>query len=405
MSITNIPLAEQLRPTNLDEMVGQQHLIGKCRPIRTMLEKGKVISMVLWGPPGTGKTTLARLVAKYVNAEFVPFSAVSGGGVPEIRKIIQKARENIGLYQKQTVLFVDEIHRFNKAQQDAFLPYVENGNITLIGATTENPGFEVIAPLVSRSQIYVLYALSELEIGEIVKRAIKFYPKHKWDKAAIEHIVKHANGDARTAINAVELANSLSKKINLKIAEDALQQKAIYYDKKGDWHYDTISAFIKCMRGGSADGALHYLARMIKAGEDPVFIARRMLIFASEDIGNAQPTALVVATSCMQAVHMIGWPEAGLIIAQTATFLATAKKSIASTNGLYAALNDIDEKNLDPIPLHLRNASNKVMKSLGYGRGHVRYPWLSEKQTGKKIIQEYLPKNLTAKKYYVPDWK
>lgn len=400
-----IPLAEQLRPTNLDEMVGQQHLIGKGRPIRTMLEKGKVISMVLWGPPGTGKTTLARLVAKYVNAEFVPFSAVSGGGVPEIRKIIQKARENIGLYQKQTVLFVDEIHRFNKAQQDAFLPYVENGNITLIGATTENPGFEVIAPLVSRSQIYVLYALSEQEVSEIVNRAIKFYPKHKWEKSAIEHIIKHANGDARTAINAVELASSLSKKINLKIAEDALQQKAIYYDKKGDWHYDTISAFIKCMRGGSTDGALHYLARMIKAGEDPVFIARRMLIFASEDIGNAQPTALVVATSCMQAVHMIGWPEAGLILAQTATYMATAKKSIASTNGLYAALNDIDENNLDPIPLHLRNASNKVMKSLGYGRGHVRYPWLSEKQTGKKIIQEYLPKNLAGKKYYVPDWK
>ena len=401
----DIPLAEQLRPQSLDEFVGQEHLVGKGKPIRRMIENKKVISMVFWGPPGTGKTTLARIIAKYIEANFVPFSAVAGGGVAEVRKIIAEAKKNYGLFQKTTVLFVDEIHRFNKAQQDAFLPYVEDGTITLIGATTENPGFEVIAPLVSRSQIYVLYSLTEEEIQIIVKRAIKFYPKHIFEKPAVEHIINNANGDGRTAINAVELSASLSKKISLKIAEEAVQRKAIFYDKKGDWHYDTISAFIKSMRGSNPDATLHYLARMIKAGEDPIFIARRMVVFASEDIGNAQPTALVLATTAMQACHMIGWPEAGLILAQTATYLATAKKSIASTVGIQQAMSDIDEMNLDPIPLHLRNASNKVMRSLGYGQGHVRYPWLVEKQTGKKIIQEYLPKNLKGKKYYIQDWK
>ena len=401
----DIPLAERMRPQSLDDFVGQEHLVGKGKPIRRMIENKRVISMVFWGPPGTGKTTLARIIAKYIEANFIPFSAVAGGGVAEVRKIIAEAKKNYGLFQKTTVLFVDEIHRFNKAQQDAFLPYVEDGTITLIGATTENPGFEVIAPLVSRSQIYVLYSLTEKEIEIIVKRAIKFYPKHSFEKLAIEHIIKNANGDGRTAINAIELATSLSKKVTLKVSEEAVQRKAIFYDKKGDWHYDTISAFIKSLRGSQPDAALHYLARMIKAGEDPIFIARRLVIFASEDVGNAQPTALVVATSAMQACHMIGWPEAGLILAQITTFLATAKKSIASTNGLYQALSDIDEQNLDPIPLHLRNASNKVMKSLGYGQGHVRYPWLVEKQTGKKINQEYMPKNLRGKKYYIIDWK
>ncbi len=398
----DIPLAERMRPKTLDEFVGQEHLVGKGRFIRRMLESGQITSMILWGPPGCGKTTLARLIAHYVDADFVPFSAVTSG-INDVRKVIAKVKEDRTLFSKKTVLFIDEIHRFSKAQQDAFLPHVEDGTIILIGATTENPGFEVIAPLVSRSQIYVLYALNEQEIETIVNRAIKFYPKHKWDKEAIQHIIKHANGDGRTAINAVELAATLNKKVTLKVAEEAVQQKAIYYDKKGDWHYDTISAFIKSMRGSQPDATLHYLARMIKAGEDPLFIARRMVIFASEDIGNALPTALVVATACMQAVHMIGWPEAGLILAQTATYLATAKKSIASSMGIWQALNDIDEKNLDPIPLHLRNASNKVMKSLGYGRGHIRYPWLVEKETGKKVIQEYMPKNLKGKKYYIPE--
>src|SRR3989338_7890679 len=406
-----IPLAEQFRPKTLEEFVGQEHLVGKNGPIRKMLENGKVSSMILWGPPGCGKTTLAKLIAKYVNADFIGFSAVTSG-VAEVRKIIATAKDRKKMYKQDTILFIDEIHRFNKAQQVAFLPHVEDGTMVLIGATTENPGFEVNAPLISRSQVYVLYALNDQEIEKIVKLAIKHYPKHKWEKDALKHFIKNSNGDGRTAINAIELAASIDKNITLKVAEEAIQRKAIYYDKKGDWHYDTISAFIKSMRGGQPDATLHYLARMIKAGEDPLFIARRMLIFASEDIGNAQPTALVVATSAMQAVHMIGWPEAGLILAQAATYLATAKKSIASTTGIQQALSDIDENNLDPIPLHLRNAANKVMKGLGYGQGHVRYPWLVEKQNrekslpaGRQVNQEYMPKNLKGRKYYVTDWK
>jgi putative ATPase len=401
--MNQVPLAEQLRPQTLDEVVGQSHLVGKGKPLRTLLESGKITSMILWGPPGCGKTTFARLVAKYVDADFVAFSAVTGG-VAEIREIIKKAKDDQTLFHKQTVLFVDEIHRFNKSQQDAFLPHVEDGSIILIGTTTENPGFEVNAPLISRAQVYKLEALTDEEIHQIVLRATQEYKGRKWTADAVAHIVKSSNGDARTAINTVELASSFGRTITLKHAEEAVQRKAIYYDKKGDWHYDTISAFIKSMRGNQPDAALHYLARMMKAGEDPVFIARRMLIFASEDVGNAQPTALVLATACMQAVHMIGMPESGLILAQTATYLATCKKSIASTVGLAEAMRDIDEKNLGPIPLHLRNAANKVMKQFGYGKGHTRYPWLKEKETGMKVEQEYLPNNLKGRKYYRKDW-
>lgn len=399
----NTPLSEKLRPKNITDFIGQEHLLGIGKPIRKMLETGRIVSMILWGPPGVGKTSLAQLIAKYINGKFVFFSAVTSG-VEEVRKTIKTAgvdREKDIL----TILFIDEIHRFNKAQQDAFLPFVEDGTIVLIGATTENPGFRVNAPLVSRSQLYVLYPLADIEMEKIVKKATNFYPKHKWNIEAISHIIKSANGDARAAINAVELSASMAKNVDLKIAEEAVQKKAIYYDKQGDFHYDTISAFIKSMRGSNPDAALHYLARMIKSGEDPLFIARRMIIFASEDIGNAQPTALVLATACMQAASMVGMPEASLILAQTATYLASAKKSIASTVGIQEALEDIDTKKLEAIPLHLRNAPNRVMKNLGYGRGHVRYPWLAEKQTGKKIEQEYMPNNLKGKKYYKPDWK
>lgn len=400
----DIPLAEQLRPKKLEEYIGQEHLVGKGRPVSRMIETGNITSMILWGPPGTGKTTLAHVIANSISANFVFFSAVTSG-VEDVRKVIKQAKEHKEKTNSRTILFVDEIHRFNKSQQDAFLPHVENGTIILIGATTENPGFRVNAPLISRTQVYVLYSLSDDDLKKIVARTIKEYPKNKWKPEAIEHFVKSANGDARTLINAIELAASISKTVDLQTAEQAVQQKAIYYDKKGDWHYDTISAFIKSMRGNEPDAALHYLARMIKSGEDPIFIARRMVIFAAEDIGNAQPTALVLATSCMQAVHMIGMPEATLLLAQTAAYLASAKKSIASTTGIFEALNDIDAEHLDPIPLHLRNASNKVMKGLGYGKGHTRYPWLVEKETGKRVSQEYLPKNLRGKKYYRPEWK
>lgn len=396
-----MPLAEKIRPKTLDDFVGQAHLVGKNKPIRKMVETGSIKSMIFWGPPGTGKTTLARIIGSEVDANFVAYSAI-GGSIKQIREIVKEA-QGILNSDKQTILFVDEIHRFNKAQQDAFLPHVENGTITLIGATTENPGFEVNAPLISRSQVFVFHKLSDADISKVVNRATSEFPKVKWEERAKEFIVRHSDGDARTAINAVELAASLAPSVDLKIAEEALQRKAIYYDKKGDSHYDTISAFIKSMRGGDPDATLHYLARMIKAGEDPVFIARRMLIFASEDIGNANIAALMLATDAMQAVKMIGMPEAQLILAQTATYLATSKKSIASTVGLGKAMKDIDENNLDPIPLHLRNNVNKVVDQFGYGKGHVRYPWLEEKKKNKKIIQTYLPKNLKGKKYYQKD--
>lgn len=392
------PLADRLRPKTIKEYVGQEHLLGKGKPIRRMIENKKIHSMILWGPPGCGKTSIARLIAASVDSVFIPFSAVTSG-VKEVREVIADARQRKDFFKQETLLFIDEIHRFNKAQQDAFLPAVEDGTITLIGATTENPGFEVNAPLISRSHVYVLKQIEDREMMKVIKRAVKEYPNHLFEKDALKHIVTYANGDARSAINAIELAASIAKRVNLEVAEEALQQKSLYYDKKGDSHYDTISAFIKSMRGGKPDAALHYLARMIKSGEDPVFIARRMVIFASEDVSNAQPTALVLATSTMQAVHMVGMPEAQIILAQCATYLATATKSTASYDGLNDALHDVSNMKLDSIPLHLRNASNKVMKEQGYGKGHVRYPW----RDGESDL-EYLPKNLARKRYYKKNW-
>lgn len=400
----HIPLAERMRPKTLDDFVGQEHLVGPGRPIRAMIEQGTVPSMILWGPPGSGKTTLARIIANQLNHHFEEYSAVSAG-IDDVRRVVKQAGDRIKLYGQQTILFIDEIHRFNKAQQDAFLPHVEKGTIILIGATTENPSFEINAPLISRSQCFVLNPLTDSDIFVIVRRVIQQeYTGVKFEKSGLDHIVRSANGDARTALNALELAihlatHSKSKVITTIIAEQAVSQKVIYFDKKGEYHYDTISALIKSLRGSDPDAALYWLARMIKAGEDPMFIARRLVIFSSEDIDNADPLALVLATSCMQAVHMVGMPEAQLILAQTVTYLATAKKSIASMVGLQKAKQDIDELRLEPVPLHLRNAVTKLMESFDYGKDHIRYPWL----TNQKRPQSNLPENLKNQKYYEPE--
>ena len=339
------------------------------------------------------------MISFYTKSHFEQFSAVTAG-VADVRKTIKEAADRLKFHQKRTILFVDEIHRFNKAQQDAFLPSVEDGTLILVGATTENPYFEVNAPLISRSQVFVLQPLDAQDITKVIRRALSYFPKHKFDSQALKYIAEKANGDARTALNALELAANLSRKIDLKTAETAVQQKAIYYDKKGDWHYDVISAFIKSLRGSAPDAALYWLARMLKAGEDPVFIARRMVIFASEDIGNAQPTALVLATSSMTAVHMVGMPEAGVILAQAATYLATAPKSRTSYDGLMAAYKDIDEKNLEPVPLHLRNPVTDLMKELGYGKG---YKWSDSEKFQQSL--DFMPKNLKGRKYYHPPKK
>ncbi len=370
------PLAARLRPTSLDQFVGQSHLICPGKPLSIAIEQQHLFSFLLWGPPGVGKTTIARIYARNFNIPYTELSAVSAGK-DDIRKLI-------AAHPSQQILFLDEIHRFNKAQQDFLLPYVENGQIVLIGATTENPSFEVIAALLSRCRVFILHELTPEEIGTIINRA-----EAKLDPEAADWLANQANGDARLALTLLENAERLYGTVTLQALKDTLQNKFLRFDKKGEEHYNTISAFIKSMRASQPDAALYYLARMIDSGEDPKFIARRMVIFASEDIGMAQPTALVVANEVFRAVEMIGLPECQINLAHGVTYLALAAKNRASYDAYFAALDDVKRHGNLPIPLNLRNAPTKLMKEAGYGQNYQAY-----------AKESLLPEKLKHKKYY-----
>lgn len=390
--MNRVPLAERLRPTTLDQVIGQTHLLGDNEILRQIVKNKEPVSLILWGPPGCGKTTLARIIAKEVNAEFIEISAVISGK-KDVTKIIEHAKQNWNL-QIRTVLFVDEIHRFNKAQQDAFLPHVESGLITLIGATTENPSFEVINPLLSRTRVLVLEPLSKTDIKNVIENAVKVEKAtKKITKSAIDYIAEISGGDARTAINTLELALSLGKKITPDVVRVASQKRLPGYDKKGDMHYNVISAFIKSMRGSDVNATLYYLARMIDAGEDPKFIARRMIIFASEDIGLAGNGALGLALNAFQAVERVGMPESSYILFHVATALAKAEKSRQTTDAMERAVNLTKQYPDLPVPLHLRNAPTKLMKDLEYGKN---YKW----ESGFKHEKGYLPDAIVDRKIF-----
>ncbi len=381
------PLAEKLRPITIKDVVGQEHLLAKGQLLQQIIVKKQPASLILWGPPGSGKTTLARIVASALDADFIEISAVTSG-IAEVKTIIKRAEENRRLGMR-TILFVDEIHRFNKAQQDAFLPHVESGLITLIGATTENPSFEVITPLLSRSRVLVLTPLQKTEIVTILKRALKKTSNTKSvPKASLEYIAELSGGDARVALGNLELALSLSgEKVDIETVKRAAQAKLPRYDKQGEYHYNLISAFIKSMRGSDADATLYYLARMLEAGEDPKFIARRMVIFASEDVGLAASAALNVAVSTFLAVERIGMPECNYNLYHCALVLAKTKKSRSVTEAMQNAQKAARDFPNEPVPLHLRNAPTKLMKELGYQEG---YQWQADFKHAKGFLPEKL---------------
>ncbi len=401
------PLAERMRPKSLDDFAGQKHLIGEGKPIRKMIENNNVFSMIFWGPPGVGKTTLALIIANSVNAEFIQLSAVSSG-VKDVRLAIERAEINQKHLSRKTILFIDEIHRFNKAQQDSLLHSVESGVITLIGATTENPSFEVISPLLSRCRVYVLEDLSEDELLQLAENALSNDAELKDQKIDIKDknlMLRFSGGDARRLLNGLDLAIRSTAKdtggtINITndILKEAYQKNYIRYDKDAEEHYNIISAFIKSIRGSDPDAAVYWLARMLKGGEEPKFIARRMIILASEDIGNADPYALTIATSAFTAINYIGMPEAQLILSQAATYLASAPKSNASYLAIMEAKQDVELTGELGVPLHLRNAPTKLMKQMNYGKEY-KY---SHDYEGHFAEQQYLPEELKDKVYYKP---
>ena len=403
------PLAKRMRPTSLDEFVGQEDIVGPGRLLRRAIEEDRVPSMILWGPAGTGKTTLAMVIANTTKSHFTQLSAVTSG-VADLKKAIEEARSRRD-YGQKTILFVDEVHRFNKAQQDALLPAVEDGTVTLIGATTENPYFEINSALVSRTRIFRLNALTEQQIAEILRRAAIDPDRGlgrfgvRLDEDALAHIVTVANGDARSALNALETAvlttppdSGGAVYVTLEAAVDATQKRAIAYDRSGDQHYDHASAFIKSMRGSDPDAALYWLARMIYAGEPPRFIARRILICAAEDVGMADPQALVVASAASYAADFVGFPEARIPLAQAAVYVATAPKSNAVYAGINAAVDDVEQRRTPPVPAHLRDSSYPGAAKLGHGKGY-KY---AHDYPGHFVPQQYLPGDLAERRYYVP---
>lgn len=404
-TLKEAPLAERMRPRTLAEYVGQEHLLGPGKLLRQLIETDQLTSLIFWGPPGSGKTTLARIIAGATKSHFIFFSAILSG-IKEIREIVKEADDIRKFHGKRTILFVDEIHRFNKSQQDAFLPYVERGVFTIIGATTENPSFEVIAPLLSRCKVLVLNPLTEDEIKGILRQALADKERGlgaldlAMEDNALAFMAEQAGGDARVALNTLETASRLASNgaVSLDAAREAVQKKPLLYDKGGEEHYNVISAFIKSMRGSDPDGALYWLARMIEAGEDPIFILRRMVILASEDIGNADPRALQVAVTALQGFQLVGMPEGRIILGQAVTYLATAPKSNASYIGIDAALAEVRKSGALPVPLHIRNAPTKLMKELGY---HAGYHYAHDYAEGY-VAQDYLPDQIKGRRYYDP---
>ena len=404
------PLALKIRPRRLEDFVGQEEILGKGKLLRRLIQEDRLSSVIFYGPPGTGKTTLAGIIAETSRARFVQLNAVTSG-VKEIKEVINKARELLGMEGRRTILFIDEIHRFNKAQQDALLPSVEDGTVILIGATTENPYFTVNSPLLSRSRVFIFKPLEREEIRKILEGALEDPQKGlkelnpAVEEEALEHIIEKANGDARSALNGLELvlqAASPDEKgnrlVTLQTVEESMQQKAYTYDRQGDYHYDIISAFIKSIRGSDPDAALYWLACMIKGGEDPNFIARRLVISASEDVGNADPQALQVAVAAAQALQMIGMPEGKILLAQAVTYLSSAPKSNASYLGINKAMEDVNTKKTGPVPPYLRGTGYSGAKKLGHGLGY-KYP---HDYPGHFVKQDYLPRELKGKKYYFP---